>query len=76
MISFQKNTVSKIPTEGGGGWVDPMLVHGLIKHYVNNFNISETFKDVSNTLQNFTLMGATVFEIVGGPAVGTKMLGK
>ena len=38
------------------------------KHYVNNFNISEAFKDVSNTLQNFTFMGAAVFEMAGGPA--------
>ena len=54
------------------------------KHYVNNSNISKTLKDVSNTLQNFKFMGATVFEIAGGPAdplrllkgVGTKRLGK
>ena len=37
------------------------------KHYVNNFNISKTFKGVSNTQQNFTFIGATVSEIaVGG----------
>ena len=36
-----------------------------IKHYVNNFNISKTFKGISNTLQNFTFMGATVPEIAG-----------
>ena len=35
-------------------------------HYLSNFNISETFKDVFDTLQNFTLMEATVFEIAGG----------
>ena len=35
------------------------------KHYVNDFKISKTFKDVSNTLQSFTFMGATVFEITG-----------
>ena len=57
------------------------------KHYVNNFNISKTFKGVSNTLPNFTFMGATVFEIAGGggggrlepplvKGVGTKRLGK
>ena len=33
---------------------------------VTNFNISETFKAVSNTLRNFTIMGATVFQIAGG----------
>ena len=45
--------------------------------------MSETFKGVSNTLQNFTFMGATVFEIaVEGrlaplvKGVGTKRLGK
>ena len=50
---------------------------------MNNFNISNTFKGVSNTLQNFTFMGATVLEIAGGPAdpplvkgVGTKRLSK
>ena len=36
------------------------------KHYVNNFNISETFKDVSNTLQNFTFMETRVLAIAGG----------
>ena len=30
-------------------------------------NISKTLKDVSNTLQNFTFIGAAVFEIAGGP---------
>ena len=48
--------------------------------YVSNFNVSTTFKDVSNTLQNFTFMGTTVFEIAGSPplvkGVGTKRLGK
>ena len=52
---------------------------------MNNFNISKTFKGVSNTLQNFTFIRATIFEIAGGPAdpppppvkgVGTKRLGK
>ena len=46
--------------------------------------MSKTFKDVSNTLQNFTFIGATVFEIAVGSArppplvkgVGTKGLGK
>ena len=37
-----------------------------VNHYVSNFYISMTFKDVSNTLQNFTFMGTTVFEMVGG----------
>ena len=37
------------------------------KHYVKNFNIFKTFKDVSNTLQNFNFMWATVFEMAGGP---------
>ena len=53
------------------------------KHYINKLNISETLNHVSNTLQNFKFMGATVFEIVVGPAdrslvkgVGTKRLGK
>ena len=43
-----------------------------------------TFNGVSNTLQNFSFMGATDFEVAGGPAdppplvkgVGTKRLGK
>ena len=48
--------------------------------------MSKTFKGVSNILQNFTFMGATVFEIAGGggggvgstlvKGVGTKRLGK
>ena len=54
------------------------------ENYVNNFNISKTFKGASNTLQNFTFMGPTVFEIAGGPSdslllvkgVGTKGLVK
>ena len=54
------------------------------KHYVNNFYISKTFKDVSNTPQNFKFMGAMAFEIAGGSrtpfplvkGVGTKTLGK
>ena len=37
-------------------------------HYASNFNISRTFKEVSNILQNFTFMGTTVFEIAGGLA--------
>ena len=36
------------------------------KYYANNFNISEAFKDVSNTPQNFTFTGAVVFEMAGG----------
>ena len=53
----------------------------VITMYVSNFNISETFKDVSNTLQNFTLIGTTDFEIAPHPRrlvkdVGTKRLGK
>ena len=50
---------------------------------MNNFNISKTFKEVSNTLKNLKFMGVTVFEITGGQAVppfgkrwGTKRLGK
>ena len=43
-----------------------------------------TFNGVSNTQQNFAFMGATDFEVAGGPAdppplvkgVGTKRLGK
>ena len=36
---------------------------------MSNFNISRTFKDVSDTLQSFTFMGTTVFEIAEeGPA--------
>ena len=53
------------------------------KHYANNFNISKMLKDVSNTLQNFKFMGATVFEIAWGlsdpllvKGVGTKRFGK
>ena len=53
------------------------------KHYVNNFNISETLKDLSNTLQNYKFMGTTVFEIAGGlfdpslvKGVGAIRLGK
>ena len=54
---------------------------------LNNFYISKTFKDVSNTLQNFKFIGPRVLEIAGGPAdlppsphplasgVGTKRLG-
>ena len=38
------------------------------KHYVNDFNISKTLKDVSDTLQNFKFIGAMVFEIAGGLA--------
>ena len=46
--------------------------------------MSETLKDVSNTIQNLKLMGATVFEIVGVrptppplvKGVGTKRLSK
>ena len=58
----------------------------LSKHYVNNFNISKTFEGFSNSLQNFTFMRATVFEIAVGcwstpppplvKDVGTKRLGK
>ena len=56
---------------------------------MNNFNIYKTFKGVSNTLKNFTFMGATVSEIAEGgrstpsppppplvKGVGTKRLGK
>ena len=49
------------------------------KHYVNNFNISKTFKGVSNALQNFRFIGATVFEIAGGGRLDlpfTNRLGK
>ena len=47
--------------------------------YVSKFNISRTFKDVSNTLRNFMFMGTTVFETAGrvfSRPVGTKRLGK
>ena len=48
---------------------------------MNNFNISKTFKGISNILQNFTFIEATVFETAGGSArqkkgVDTKRLGK
>ena len=36
-----------------------------VNNYVRNFNISGTFKDVSNTIQNFMFIGTTVFEIAG-----------
>ena len=55
-----------------------------VHHYVSNFKISRTFKDVSNTLQNFTFMETTAFEIARGvrpypplvKGVNTKRLGK
>ena len=43
------------------------LLWQAIKHYVNNFYTSKTFKDVSNTLQNFEFIRAMVFEIAKGP---------
>ena len=47
------------------------------KHYVNNFNISKTFNNVFNTLQNFIFIGATAFAIAPlVKDVGTKRLGK
>ena len=42
--------------------------YGNHKQYVNNVNTSKTLKDFFNILQNFKFMGATVFEIAGGPA--------
>ena len=48
-------------------------------HYVSKFNISRTFKDVSNTLQYFKFMVTMVFETAGrgfSQPVGTKRLGK
>ena len=55
-----------------------------INHYLGNFNISRTFKDVSNNLQNFPFMETMVFEIAGGgggggalvKGVGTKRFSK
>ena len=48
-------------------------------HYTSKFSISRTFKDVSNTLQNFMFMGTTIFETAGrgfDRPVGTKRFGK
>ena len=56
-----------------------------VNHYVRNVNISRTFKDVSNSIQNFMFMGTTVSDVAGGPpylpprlakGVGTKKLDK
>ena len=46
-----------------------------VNHYARNFNISRTFKDVSNSIQNFRFMETAVFEIVGGRPLLVRSLG-
>ena len=36
------------------------------KHYVTNFNVFETFSDVTNVLENFTFIETRILEVTGG----------